>query len=144
LVLSVFNMTALENGTEVTVDGPVTMAFDLTPEQLAAAGGDANNAKLQFWDTEATPPAWTQVTCSGSGSTVTCTLPHFSTWALTIEVAEGAGDGGGVVPAPADTGTGLTGGDAGGNNVAWLVAVLAAVAAVGGVGARLVVGRARR
>jgi len=140
-VLSVFNIDALTGDEEAFVDGPVTMTFDLTPEQLAAAGGDANNAKLQFWDTEATPAGWTQVTCSGSGSTVTCTLPHFSTWALTIEVADA--DGVGEVPAPADTGTGLTG-DAGGSNVAWLVAALAAVAVVGGAGARLVMGRARR
>jgi len=74
----------------------------------------------------------------GDTSIVEANLPP-GDWG--IEFTVGAVDVG--VPVPADTGTGLTG-EAGSNNVMWLVAALAAVAAVGGAGARLVVGRARR
>ncbi len=145
-VLSVFNLTAQAGGSEVSPDEPVTMSFELTPEQLAAAGGDPNNAGLQFWDAQATPPAWVQVECTGSGTTVTCTLPHFSTWALTLQAPAAGGDdqGAPVTPAPADTGTGLVGTEGGaGSNLGLLLGLAAVLAAAGGLGARFAVKRAR-
>ncbi len=146
-VLSVFNLTAQDGGSEVSPNEPVTMSFELTPEQLAAAGGDPNNAGLQFWDAQATPPAWVQVECTGSGTTVTCTLPHFSTWALTLQAPTAGGDdqGAPVTPAPADTGTGLVGTEGGSNapTVGLLLGLAAVLAAAGGLGARFAVKRAR-
>src|SRR5690606_28205589 len=109
-------------------------------------GGDANNAGLQFWDTQATPAAWVSVECTGSGNTVTCTLPHFSTWALTIQAPAAGGDdqGAPVTPAPADTGTGLVASEGGsGSNLGALLGIAVALAAAGGLGARYAVKRVR-
>jgi hypothetical protein len=130
LVLSVFNLEAALGGNAVAVDQPVSMTFDLTPEQLAAAGGDANNATLQFWDTQASPPAWTPVECSGAGTSVTCTLPHFSLWALTIAAPTASV----VVPAPAPTGVGAAGSER--SHATLLLTGAVALIGLAGLGAR--------
>lgn len=141
VVLSVFNLDAITSGgTEATINEPVEIDFELTAEQLAAAGGDANNVELQFLDTTVTPAAWTSVSCSGSGTTVTCTLPHFSLWALAIR--EVADPGQVATPSPADTGMGATA-ESGATNTMAIALGVVALAGILGAGAKFAMGRRR-
>lgn len=145
VVASVFLLEAVDaDGNPITFDEPVTMQFDLTPEILAAAGGDANNVELQFFDEAA--DAWVPVACTGSGNTLTCELPHFSVWALVVQTAASDGDAGDnqvVTPVPANTGSGVSEAGGSGTNLGLLMGVLALIAVAGGLGAHFVMGRAR-
>lgn len=149
VIASVFVLEALDaDGNEISFDEPVTMTFDLTPEILAAAGGDANNVVLQFFDEDT--GQWTPVSCTGSGTTLTCELPHFSVWALVIQTGDDAAppqEGTATAtpattPGPAATGSGVFGSEDG-SNMGLLLAGIVAVVVLGGAGARLAVRRSR-
>lgn len=135
LLVQVFVLDALdEDGNEITFDEPVTIEIELTDEILEAAGGDASNIVLQFFD-EATNQ-WTPVACTASGNTLSCDVDHFSVWSLVVQVS---GTGGTGAPSPSDTGDGVTEGNA----TAWIVALLAGVAVVGTASARFAMKRTR-
>jgi len=139
VVISIFQLDATDaDGNDIAFDEPVEMTFELTPEVLAAAGGDANNVVLQFFDEDTNQ--WTAVSCSGSGTTLTCQLPHFSVWALTVRTQQETGPGQAATPAPADTGMGATS-DTGATNVTAIVLGIVALAGIAGVGSRLVLRR---
>ena len=141
VVISVFSLDALDaDGNEVTFDEPVEMDFEISPEVLAAAGGDASNVVLQFFDEDS--GEWTPVSCTGSGTTVTCSLPHFSIWALTVRT-QAAGQAGtpATTPSPANTGMGDAGTDSGATNTVAILLGAVALAGVVGVGGRFAVRR---
>lgn len=140
VVVSVFSLDALgADNEEVTFDEPVQMTFELSPEILTAAGGDANNVVLQFFDEDT--GNWTAVECSGSGNSVTCSLPHFSVWALVVrtQTAATSDPEQAVTPAPANTGMGSTGTGAS-DSTAILLGLLAS-AGLAGAGAKFALGR---
>lgn len=134
VVISVFSLDALDaNGDEITFDEPVEMDFELSPEVLAAAGGDASNVSLQFYDEDA--GTWTSVECTGSGSTLTCSLPHFSIWSLTVLTqAPGQAPGQAATPSPANTGMGTA--ESGATDTLAILLGAAALAGIVGVGGR--------
>lgn len=139
VIASLFLLEAVDaDGNDVTFDEPVILTFDLTPEILAAAGGNANNVVLRFFD-EATQE-WTAVPCSASGSTLTCELMHFSVWALLIQ-DEAPAQATPTAPAPADTGTGIIEGGSGSTDGVLLLVAVLGLAGVAGLGARFAVRR---
>lgn len=140
VVLEVFDLDALTAGGESVQPGePVTLSFELTPETLAAAGGNPDNVRLAFFDEDA--DRWQDVSCNASGTTLSCTLPHFSLWAL-YAVTEAPAGPPAAVPVPADTGMGTTTSE-GGSAALMLIGGVMAIAAVTGIGARFATRRIR-
>ncbi len=139
VVAQIFELEAtLVSGGTVGEDGflqPVTIAIQLSPEVLLAAGDSAANISLQFYDEAA--GTWTAVPCSVSGSTLTCELPHFSVWALVVTVADDTQTGTATPTAPLPAPTGIGSGDSGaGSTLPYLLGAVAAAALLGGAGLR--------
>jgi hypothetical protein len=144
-VVAIFSIEAVaaDDGQPITqLNAPVTLNVTVTPEALAAAGGNAGAISVQFVNSAG---AWQAVSCSVSGSTLSCSTDHFSLWGLiatsagqatptaTTPGATGTMPPGGTSPRPPATGMGVTEDD-GSFNLGLALAALGAVIAAGAAG----------
>ena len=99
-IVAPFSMTARDaagNPFTGTFDSPFTITTRVPPEALAAAGGNAANLVLAFFNTNTN--TWQQVPCTASGNTLTCQLSNLSLWGYLVRT--------GAQP-PQQPGTGTT------------------------------------
>jgi len=143
LVLEMFSLDALVDGSTVQPGEPVQLEFEVTPEMLAAAGGNPNRIRLAFRDEDAA--RFQDVRCAVdravTPNTVVCSLPHFSLWVLYVAPEE-APVAAQAVPVPADTGMGASASSGVTDPMAIALGLLALVG-IGGLSARFAVRRAR-
>lgn len=144
-VVNIFQLQAVSTTTGSDIGGTatelITMAVTVTPEVLALAGNHLANVSLQFFDPAT--QAWVEVPCVEVGGGLSCSIPHFSTWALVVrKVAPAQAT---AAPKPANTGAGLPLGSPSGDAGSLLPLTLAVLAlgVGGGIGARALRRRAR-